>query len=294
MQHREVFYGSPAVGGLDSGDEVTATVTFNERTVADLSRLCAWASVDALVGAVSGYAGQNLVNALEVSDLTIYGSDLLMVGRNSPTSGLPLAADRFVGAVRDHRFNLSRFGRLPFSSSDTIALTASVTPVGIQGSFGIAVPGTSNLMADQFRPSRPPQYLGNADVTTLAAGAAGTLTITADRAGWVPLSDLTISALQLANAAGAVGNPNIMDALGSIYITQIELPGSDLLVRGTGTATVPAAAFSANRSGSIIDFGGCWLDAGSAIQVSVVNRGIEASTVYCGVPFFANEQKGAC
>lgn len=294
MQHREVFYGSPIAAGLDSGAEATATVTFNERTVADLSRLCAFASVDALVGGVSGYAGQNLVNALEVSDLTIYGSDLLIVGRNHPTTGLPLAADRFVGSVRDHRFNLSRFGRLPFASSDTIALTASVTPAGIEGSFGIAVPGTSNLMADQFRPSRPPQYLGNADVTTLAAGVAGTLTITADRAGWVPLSDLTISALQLASATGVVGNPDISDALGSVYITQIELPGSDLLVRGTGAAIVPAAAFAANRAGSIIDFGGCWLDAGSSIQVSIVNKGIEAVTVYCGLPFFANESKGAC
>ena len=292
--NREVWYGSPVAAGLDSTlAAVTATITFNERTIGDLSRLVGWACADALATTL-GYAGSDLVNSLEVSDLSVYGSDLLIVGRNTPTASLPLAADRFVGVAGSHAFNLARFGQLPFASSDTISMDAAIEGTNIQGSFGIAVPGTSGLASDAFTPRRPCQYLGEGGGLELAAGASGTLTITADRAGWIPLSDLTISALQDAAAAAQFGAPNIRNALASLYITQIELPGSDLLVRGTGTTTVPAAAYAANRQGSCINHGGLHVDAGSAISISITNAGFLDVNIQAGVPFFASETKDNC
>tara|TARA_R110002126_G_scaffold5908_2_gene31288 strand:+ start:819 stop:1703 length:885 start_codon:yes stop_codon:yes gene_type:complete len=293
--HREVWYGSPVAAGLDNNSETVNTITFNERTVADVSRLVGYASADNIATSL-GYSGYSFIDSVQVTDLTLYGSDLLIVGRNSPTASLPLAADRFVGAVGDHRFNLSRFGRLPFASSDTIALTMglSAAAVNVEGSSGIAVPGTSNLMSDAFAPKRPPQYLGEGGGATIATGAAADLVLTADRAGWVPLSDLTIAQLQTAALTGHFGAPLSNDDLGSLYITQIELPGSDLLVRGSGTGTVPAAAYRANRQGNAINHGGLWMDAGSAITISVVNIGPVACTVQAGIPFFAAESKGAC
>ncbi len=291
--NREVWYGSPVAAGLDTDGTSTATITFNERTVADLSRLVGYASADAIATTLA-YAGFDFIKNVDVTDLEIYGSDLLIVGRNTPTASLPLAGDRFVGCVKSHNFNLARFGRLPFASSDTIAATLGIQGTNIQGSCGIAVPGTSNLVSQDFSPTRPPQYLGEGGGAQVAAGAAADLVLTADRAGWVPLSSLSLSALQDGVAGTVLGAPSPATALGEMYITQIELPGSDQLVRGTGTGTVPAACYSANRQGNAIEHGGLYMDAGAAITVSIVNVGPNVLNVRAGIPFFAVENKGRC
>lgn len=291
--NREVFYGSPVATGLDTDGTATCEIVFNERANADLSRLIGFASADA-IDVTLGYSGFDFIENVDVTDLEVYGSDLLIVGRNTPTASLPLAADRFVGCVKSHSFNLARLGRLPFASSDTISLTMGIQGTNIQGSCGIAVPGTSNLVSEDYSPTRPPQILGEGGGGQIAAGASADLVLTADRAGWVPLSSLTISALQDAVATGVIGSPAPASALGELHITQIELPGSDQLVRGTGVATVPAAAFAANRQGNCIELGGLHMSAGSAITISVTVHGPNALNVRAAVPFFATDVKGRC
>ena len=293
MMHsnREAWYGSPVAAGLDTDASVTATITFNERTIADLSRMVGYAAADAIATTLA-YAGFDFIDAVDIPSLELYGSDQYIVGRNSPTAALPLRGDRFVGKCGQQSFNLARFGKLPFASSDTIAATLGIQGTNIQASCGIAVPGSTNLKSDKFVPTKPPQILGEGGGAQVAAGGSADLVLTADRAGWVPLSDLFLSALQDGTAESEIGAPNPYGALGSVFITSYELPGSDQLVRGTGTGTVPAACYSVSRAGNAIDHGGLFMDAGAAITLSVVNVGPDILNIRAGIPFFATENKG--
>lgn len=291
-KNREAWYGSPVATGLNTDASTTATITFNERTIADLSRLVGYAAADAINTSL-GYAGFDFIDAVEVTDLELYGSDQVIVGRNSPHAALPLRADRFVGKCSDQVFNLARLGKLPFASSDTIAATLGIRGTNIQASCGIAVPGSTNLKSDSFRPTKPPQILGEGGGAEISAGASADLVLTADRAGWVPLSDLFLSALQDATVSSEIGSPNPYGALGQLYISSIELPGSDQLVRGTGTGTVPAACYSVARKGNAIEHGGLFMDAGAAITITIHNFSPDDVNVVAGIPFFATESKGS-
>ena len=166
--NREAWYGSPVAAGLDTDNDVTATITFNERTIADLSRMVGYAAADNIATTL-GYAGFDFVDAVEVTDLELYGSDQVIVGRNSPHAALPLRGDRFVGKCSDQTFNLARLGKLPFASSDTIAATIGIRGTNIEASCGIAVPGSTNLKSDSFRPTKPPQILGEGGGAEIAA-----------------------------------------------------------------------------------------------------------------------------
>lgn len=292
---REAWYAAPLLGGLDTDAQISPTIVFNERTVADLSRLVGFAAADA-ISTTLGYAGFDFVDNVDVVDLEVYGSDQLIVGRNTPTAGIPLRGDRFIGKPVDHRFSLSRFGKMPFASSDTIAATFELQGTNIQASCSLAVPGSTSLEAQDFRPNKAPQYLGEGGGAEIAAAGSADLVLTADRAGWVPLCDLVLSALQDATAESEVGAPNPYGALGNIIITGIELPGSDQLVRGTGTGAVPAVVYSRSRQGNAIFHGGLFMDAGAAITISVTNVGPDIVNMSAGLPFFATENKsgGRC
>ena len=290
---REAWFGSPATAALDTdAAAVEPMITFNERTIADLSRIVGWAFADAIATTL-GYAGFDLIDSVDVVGLELYGSDQMIVGRNAPQAGIPLAPDRFVGNPDAPGFNLARLGKLPFASSDTISAELSITGTNIQGACGIAVPGVTSLQGQDFRPTKAPQYLGSGGAVQIAAAGSASVVMTADRAGWVPLSDLIISATADATVSTEVGAPMI-SSLGGLYLSGFQLPGKDQLIRGTGATTAPCGVYARNRKGNAIRHGGLFMDAGAAITLTVNNVGPDIVNVTAGLPFFATETKGKC
>ncbi len=284
--NREVWYGSPAAAALDTDAAAAdATITWNEATrYADLDRLVAWAHADNIATTI-GYSGFNLVDALQVTEIELYGSEPVVVGRNTATAAVPLNPLR-------PRPRFLRLGKRAFGTNDTLKMSAAVKGTNIEGSYGIAVPGISGLAAPSFVPSRAPQILGEGGGAEVSAAGSATLTFTADRAGWVLLDDFMLSALQDATAEAEIGAPNPLDGLSGLYITSFDLPGSDPLVRGSGTPTVPAAVYSIMRPANLIKHGFLRMDAGAQISVGVTNVGPDIVNVAGGFPFWSDDGKG--
>lgn len=281
---REFLLASPLSPALNAGAAPSvSTITASENGVVHLDRLLVGA---AAVNEQAGYDTNDLNAAMQVDGLLINGSIELIRGRNAP--GAP-------GGVfsPERQRPVISLGDWVFGTGDTVAMTAQITNPGTNGVLATCAPFSPRNKRLGYTgpvPAVRETYAGSPVVGIGGGGGAGNLVITFDQDGVCDLSSLFVSCAP--NPKGAGGN-NYSDLTGC-YVTQITLPSGDQLILGQAQFGVPAAIFSAARTGNWWSPGLEWVSAGSTVVVGVNQAAAQPANFAAGLPFYPGSKGDLC
>ena len=265
--HGQIIMASPT-GTISAGGETTLTTTISEPGVYHLSNM--------VVGVCQGDTAlgtdnPSLVDSLNISSISINGSQELIRGRNSVVAPL--------GAFSPYRqLNNNYLPDIPVSSGNTIAITigSEAAETGtLDASFAAAfspnnqrdrvlapAPAMSNL-------EMPCTYAGSV-VLQLDAGASGqSVSLTFDEAG---IFDLT--SLQARGVCDLTATPaltDLWDGLPFVEIGQILLPNGNDIVVGQNSAVLSGPYLASGTRGfSWAQLGAIFVNGGDTVTFNAV------------------------
>lgn len=277
-KQRELLVGSPIATALDTGTPETVTVTANEQMDIDLDRPLVFAGLNADI--IYGQLGYGQL--IFTPSLQLKGRARQLVrgaaGAMYPVSwGVPRAVVRPtpIGGWRS------------WGGGETIALMLQVEGTNFTGDAALAYPclPSGGMVGPVIRPRGFPTMLAGVP-QTVAAGGAGTLTLTPDADGYIDLSGIVINGLS--NEATATTG-RFQDAVRGSFMTSLELPnGSDLLI-GQGTPVAPLGVFHASRNANYFEPGFLKISNGTNVTVSFTNNGPDIADFTIGAPFWPSD-----
>jgi len=279
----QIIMASPK-GTITVGSSTTLTTTMSEPGIYHLSKM--------VVGVAAGDTAlgtdnPHLADSLNISSISINGSQELIRGRNSPVSPL--------GAFSPYRqLNNNYLPDIKVSSSDTVAIT-----IGSEATFT----GTLNAsMAAAFTPRNrrerviaPPKeastidnpctYVGSV-VDQMTDDTASSCVLTFDEAGIFDLTSLQARAVCDLTETAAL--TDWWDGLPFIQIGQILLPNNNDIVVGQNSAVLSGPYLASGTRGfSWAQLGAIFVNGGDTITFSnIVNNSTDTVNFSFGGRFW--------
>jgi hypothetical protein len=259
---------------IQQAQTITSTITVSEPGVLALDRLVLGVAYGDAPGALPTYADYDITNASYVQGLLWNGAQELIRGRNNPD-----APGGAFSALRNGSY--IPLGNYAAQSSDTLALQLRMpanTIGAVNSSFSHAVPIIPQNRRQGFTGALPKAVAYVASPTqTFAAGANGTLTLTADSDMVIDLSSICVSVLPDMNGVGGLQTSSFDATIGA-GITQITTATGERLILGQGAPAVLGTIFSAQREGNWVNLGYEQVQGGSAITMDITNLlGVQSS-----------------
>ncbi len=235
----ETIQASPQQATIDSGTAASATITFSDSGIVDVSRLQILVQDDDASQATgTGVVMIDITEIARVTAITFNGTTLFVAGRNtaSPPAGI---------FSRRRLRNFVRLPKIRVKPADTLVVTVIYIQTSTDGRMSVSVPlapdrfaNTPQLVMD---PNKPEVVVGSPEIVIADVdGTGNALTCTFDKSGLVDLSRMVIkcSALLTCTIAADSYGPVDLNHV-PIFLLQLIHNTDYNIVGGQGTPSAP-------------------------------------------------------